>query len=129
MSRTHSNTRRKTQNHALAEAPGITEAAILFQQYRDGGGSCTSSTWDSSLEYTEEAWQAMVSECDAHDLGDWAHGNDPLDPERSAQGTSAGEDAPLRPAEDSDARTGSGVGADYEPGEEGDPSNAEIIGG
>ncbi|MBM7050881.1 hypothetical protein [Rothia sp. ZJ1223] len=126
-----SETGQSTEGESIA-VPLASElhAPSIFQQYRDGGGTCTADVWDSSMEYTEEAWVAVISECDAQDLGAWANGYDPFDPANYDSGAaSGGADAKFSPAEESNVRTGQNTSNGYEAGEEGNPSDAEIIGG
>lgn len=59
-----------------APAAGVDEVQQFFQT----GGQCISDVWSSSMPRTDALQQKVVDYCAANQLGDWAHGVDPMDP-------------------------------------------------
>ncbi|MDO4920048.1 hypothetical protein [Kocuria sp.] len=78
----------------VAEAAGEADVQEFFRT----GGQCIADVWSSSLPATDELHQQVIDYCAAHQLGDWSHGYDPMDPENMGGGTAeprrAGEETP-----------------------------------
>lgn len=62
-----------------ADAAG---ASPQLAQYLHNGGGCISDVWnDSAAPYSEALHNELVQYCSANQLGDWAGGADPMNPE------------------------------------------------
>lgn len=79
-----------TETSPAAEAAPAQEPAGAddVQQFFETGGQCISDVWSSSMPYTEALQQKVIDYCSAHQLGDWAHGVDPMDPKNYGGGQS-----------------------------------------
>lgn len=58
------------------------------QRFFQTGGQCISDVWSSSMPHTDALQQKVIDYCSAHQLGDWAHGVDPMDPKNYGGGQS-----------------------------------------
>lgn len=61
---------------------GAGGASPQLNQYLQNGGGCTSDVWnESAAPYSEALHNELVQYCSANQLGDWAGGVDPMNPE------------------------------------------------
>lgn len=86
-----SNTAESSETSAPEEAK--TQAAAPagdgeVQQVFQTGGQCIADVWSSSLPYTDALHQQVIDFCSSHQLGDWSHGYDPMDPKNMGGGQS-----------------------------------------
>lgn len=90
--RTPAATPASTETAAEAEAAPTNAAAPAgddeVQQFFQTGGQCISDVWSSSMPHTDALQQKVIDYCSAHQLGDWAHGVDPMDPKNYGGGQS-----------------------------------------
>lgn len=79
-----------TNTASAAEAAPTQEPAgdDEVQQFFQTGGQCISDVWSSSMPHTDALQQKVIDYCSANQLGDWAHGVDPMDPKNYGGGQS-----------------------------------------
>ncbi|RKQ36190.1 hypothetical protein [Kocuria tytonis] len=83
-----------TNTASAAEAAPTQEPAgdDEVQQFFQTGGQCISDVWSSSMPHTDALQQKVIDYCAANQLGDWAHGVDPMDPKNYGGGQSETEE-------------------------------------
>lgn len=79
-----------TETAAVAEAAPTQAPAgdDEVQRFFQTGGQCISDVWSSSMPHTDALQQKVIDYCSANQLGDWAHGVDPMDPKNYGGGQS-----------------------------------------
>ena len=125
---TPSVSRTATPSAAAAAAPEETEEPVTedtapaqanaaagdgeVQQFFQTGGQCVSDVWSSSMPHTDALQQKVIDYCAANQLGDWAHGVDPMDPKNYGGGNGE-SNAPTYEKPDADANGYVGPSDEY----------------